>query len=89
MAVAVAGALAWLVRCGGSGGGGRHGGRLGGGLLDVILVDEVGEHGRDRLLPVVQVHEAADVALHVRLVARVLELAAKLHHLVPEIGASK
>eukprot|EP00962_Isochrysis_galbana_P013427 scaffold3810_cov120-Isochrysis_galbana.AAC.4 len=37
---------------------------------------------RDGLLPIVQVHEAADVALHVGLVARVLELPAQLHHLV-------
>ena len=33
-------------------------------------------------LAVVEVHEATDVALHVRLVASVLKLAAELHHLV-------
>mmetsp|Transcript_29212 Transcript_29212/g.72879 ORF Transcript_29212/g.72879 Transcript_29212/m.72879 type:complete len:293 (-) Transcript_29212:84-962(-) len=51
-------------------------------VLDVAALDRVGHEGGDRLLAVVQVHEATDVALHVRLVARVLELAAELHHLV-------
>mmetsp|Transcript_8994 Transcript_8994/g.20264 ORF Transcript_8994/g.20264 Transcript_8994/m.20264 type:complete len:396 (-) Transcript_8994:62-1249(-) len=50
--------------------------------LDVRLTNRVSHHRRDRLLSVVQVHEAADVSLHVLLVARVLELAAKDHHLV-------
>ena len=52
-------------------------------VLDVALLERVCNHRRDRLLPVVQVHEAANEPLHVCLVARVLELAAQLHHLVP------
>ena len=49
---------------------------------DDAAVDRVGDERGDGLLTVVQVHEPADVPLHVRLVARVLELAAQLHHLV-------
>jgi hypothetical protein len=52
-------------------------------VLDVALFERVCNHRRDRLLHVVQVHEAANEPLHVCLVARVLELAAQLHHLVP------
>ena len=56
------------------------------GSLTTDLADRVCDEGRDGLLAVVKVHEATDVALHVRLVARVLELAAQLHHLVPVHG---
>ena len=50
------------------------------GVLHVALLDRVRDDGRDRLLAVVKMHEATDVALHVLLVARGLELAGKLHH---------
>lgn len=52
------------------------------GELLVSLLDGVGDERRDGLLSVIQVHEAADVALHVGLIARVLELPAQLHHLI-------
>jgi len=42
----------------------------------------VGYQCRNGLLAVVQMHEPADVALHVGLVARVLELPAQEHHFV-------
>mmetsp|Transcript_17252 Transcript_17252/g.42467 ORF Transcript_17252/g.42467 Transcript_17252/m.42467 type:complete len:814 (+) Transcript_17252:130-2571(+) len=49
-------------------------------VLQVALADGVVQQRRDGLLPVVQVHEAADLARHVRLVALVLEVAAVDHH---------
>ena len=49
-------------------------------ILLVALLDAVPDKRGDGLLAVVQVHEAADVALHVSLVARSLELARKVHH---------
>mmetsp|Transcript_18098 Transcript_18098/g.54586 ORF Transcript_18098/g.54586 Transcript_18098/m.54586 type:complete len:389 (+) Transcript_18098:1386-2552(+) len=52
------------------------------GELLVALLDGIGDERGDRLLTVVEVHEAADISLHVGLVARVLELAAELHHLI-------
>jgi len=42
----------------------------------------VSHEGGNGLLAVVQVHEPTDVALHVGLVAGVLELAAQEHHFV-------
>lgn len=45
-------------------------------------LDRVGDERRDGLLAIVEVHESTDVPLHVRLVARVLELPAKLHSLI-------
>ena len=49
-------------------------------VLEVRLADGVAEERGDGLLAVVEVHEAADLARHVRLVALVLEVAAELHH---------
>ena len=49
------------------------------GVLEVVLADGVFEEGGDGLLAVVEVHETADLARHVRLVALILEIAAELH----------
>mmetsp|Transcript_25246 Transcript_25246/g.59905 ORF Transcript_25246/g.59905 Transcript_25246/m.59905 type:complete len:215 (-) Transcript_25246:297-941(-) len=49
-------------------------------VLLVAHLDSVRDKRRDGLLAVVQMHESADVTLHVLLVARRLELARELHH---------
>jgi hypothetical protein len=49
-------------------------------VLLVVLVESIIDHGGDSLLSVVQMHETANVALHVCLVARILEKTRELHH---------
>ena len=51
-------------------------------VLDVGRPNGVPDERRDAFLPVVEVHEPPDVPLHVRLIARVLELPREQHHLV-------
>mmetsp|Transcript_50701 Transcript_50701/g.101278 ORF Transcript_50701/g.101278 Transcript_50701/m.101278 type:complete len:358 (-) Transcript_50701:225-1298(-) len=50
------------------------------GVLLVAHFDGIRDESWDRLLAVVQMHETADVALHVLLIARSLELARQAHH---------
>ena len=51
-------------------------------VLDIFFGKGISYKGRYGLLPVVEVHEAANRPLHVALRAGVLELAAELHRLV-------
>ena len=51
-------------------------------VLQIRLANAVRQQGWNRLLPVIQVHEPANLPAHVRLVALVFKVSAQLHHLV-------
>ena len=52
------------------------------GVLDVSFLNRVCKKRRNGLLAIVEVHEAPNVTLHICLVASILKLTTKLHHLV-------